>query len=84
MSADAPFAPRLVEVVRVRNVGFRVFTEGREGRRSRALFHSAVDANAEAKTLHEIDLAFHELGESRGEVERPRPLLKLWEGDDVD
>lgn len=74
--------PRSVEVREVPGVGFEVVTNGREGRRSRALFRSVDDANAEARNLHQLDDAFQRLGESMGKVDRPRPVLRLWPRED--
>lgn len=66
----------MTTVTRVREVpgvGFEVQQSGKD----LIFFQIAEEANAEARTLHEIALAFHELGKLNGK-KKPTPTLELW------
>lgn len=70
---------RVFEVTRVRNVGFRLWTGGPEGRKPLRLFGSSQEANEEAERRHDEELSCHQPGVMIGKADVPLPVLKLWE-----
>lgn len=81
MSADL-LSASVIEVVELPHVGFELYVETSAGRRPRFFSLFSEPANAEAKAQYDIAVAFHEMGRTRG-IDRPAPVLKLWEGDDA-
>lgn len=74
--------PCVIEVVEIPHVGFELYIETSAGRKPRYFSLFAENANAEAVVQHEMALIMHSFGLRRG-VDRPPPVLKLWEGGDA-